>query len=43
MGLKTKIEEKLEKSLVPEIQLLVKELKKVLARIEALESKAGTK
>lgn len=43
MALKTKIEEKLEKSLVPEVQLLVKELKKVLARLEALESKAETK
>jgi len=38
MSIKTKIEAELEKSVVPEVQLLVKELKKILARIEALEN-----
>ncbi len=41
MSIKTKIEETLEKSVVPEVQLLVAELKKILARIEALEKKAA--
>lgn len=40
MSIITKIEAELEKSVVPEVQLLVKELKKILARIEALEKKA---
>ena len=43
MSLKTKIEEGLLKSVVPEIRLLVKELQKLYARLEDLEKKVNVK